>query len=107
MRFDKRMLLTFDFPSKIYLTKGCCLLLIFPQKLSQVPVGYALCGMFVLPCLDKLKGVKRAITFVQKFNFDPGRSIKGTIKQNRKIVFFKYGEFYPSRSSHHLYRFKS
>ena len=45
-------------------------------KLSQVPAGYALCCMFVFPCLSMLREVKRVLAFPKILGFDTNSSIE-------------------------------
>ena len=63
-------------------------------KLSQVPASYALCCMFVLPCLGMLREIERVLAFVISFSFDPGSS-RDIVNQNRKNVSFMYGAIIP------------
>ena len=65
------------------------LLFLIYSKIFQVPAGYTLCGMFIFPCLDVLRGVKKALALLKIFRFDPGSFIKLLSIKIKKKCFSK------------------
>ena len=86
-------------------TQGRCFLLI-PLKLSEVPADYALCCMFVFPCLGVRRGAKRVLAFPQTFSFDLGGSIKLLSIEIEKSFLLSMVRFYPDRTCYLLCRVK-
>ena len=55
-------------------TQRRCVFLI-SLKHSQVHADYALCCMFVFPCLGMLREVKSVLAFLKIYSFNPGSSV--------------------------------